>query len=125
MSKPVGRDGDIPVRCRLPTTFHLIRVANAKLGEDRGRVQSETLGYRHPPDDPLYWIRLLLTQTDGRLTHAGRVRMLGLPDAGDPSYMVRTTWHAKEVVRQIFTHANPDLAVELSPQIGFRGWPTL
>src|ERR1700687_4818833 len=69
-------------------------------------------------DDPLYRCRRLLTRTDERLDDQGRTKLLGLLDAGDPRGEVRTAWHAKEVVRSIYDHHDPDLAVEFVERLG-------
>lgn len=61
--------------------------------------------------DPLYRARRLCTRADERLDDSGRSRLLGLLDAGDPDGEVHTAWHAKEVVRSIYGHHDPDLAL--------------
>ena len=71
-----------------------------------------------PPGDPLYRIRRLLTKADERLTEAGRTKLVGLLVAGDPLGEVKTAWHAKEVVRQIYTHTDPDLADVFVERLG-------
>jgi len=63
-------------------------------------------------------IRRLLTKAYERLTIEGRTRLLGLLDAGDPRGDVKMAWHAKEVVRQIYAHTDPDLAVEFVERLG-------
>ncbi|MCP5030947.1 MAG: transposase, partial [Actinomycetia bacterium] len=85
---PKGRQG-------APGRPHL---ANQRLDDVRRRVQNETLGHRGRRDDPLYRSRRLLTRADERLNNAGRDRLVGLLEAGDPKGEVRTAWHAKEVV---------------------------
>jgi transposase len=60
----------------------------------------------------------LLTRADERLDEKGRTRLLGLLDAGDPDGDVRTTWQAKEVVRSIYDHHDPDLALEFVTRLG-------
>ena len=69
-------------------------------------------------DESLYRIRRLLTKTDEQLTDAGRDRLVGLLAAGDPRGDVLMTWHAKEVVRQIYSHADPELADEFVTRLG-------
>ena len=59
-----------------------------------------------------------LTRADERLEDKGRSRLLGLLDAGDPDGEVRTAWHAKEVVRSIYDHHDPDLALEFVTRLG-------
>ena len=48
----------------------------------------------------------------------GRAKLLGLLDAGDPRGEVRTAWHAKEVVRSIYEHHDPDLAAAFVDRLG-------
>lgn len=55
---------------------------------------------------------------DERLDEKGRTKLLGLLDAGDPHGEVRMAWHAKEVVRQIYTHTNAELANEFVARLG-------
>jgi len=98
--------------------FHVVKLANTKLDECRRRVQNETCGHRGRKDDPLYRCRRLLTKADERLDDNGRTRLLGLLDAGDPHGEVRTAWHAKEVVRSIYDHHNPDLAAAFVDRLG-------
>ena len=98
--------------------FHLIRLTNQALDECRRRVQNETLGHRGHKDDPLYRCRRLLTKADERLDEKGREKLLGLLDAGDPRGEVRMAWHAKEVVREIYTHTDPVLAAEFVERLG-------
>jgi transposase len=111
-------DTMLPDAVQVADPFHVIRLANSKLDECRRRVQNETLGHRGRKSDPLYRIRRLLTKADERLTDTGRDRLLGLLDAGDPRGEVRMAWHAKEVVRQIYTHTDADLAVEFVERLG-------
>ena len=59
-----------------------------------------------------------MTKAYERLTIEGRTRLLGLLDAGDPRGDVKMAWHAKEVVRQIYAHTDPDLAVEFVERLG-------
>lgn len=98
--------------------FHVVKLANAKLDECRRRVQNETLGHRGRKDDPLFRCRRLLTKADERLDDRGRTRLLGLLDAGDPAGEVRMAWHAKEVVRSIYDHHEPDLALDFVERLG-------
>src|SRR4051794_25082463 len=70
---------------------------------------------------PLYRCRRLLTKADERLDERGRTKLPGLLDAGDPHGEVRAAWHAKEVVRSIYDHHDPSLAlrfVELGDELG-------
>jgi hypothetical protein len=43
---------------------------------------------------------------------------VGLLDAGDARGKVRAAWHAKEVVRSIYDHHDPDLAVDFVDRLG-------
>ena len=98
--------------------FHLVKLANSKLDECRRRVQNETLGHRGHKTDPLYRSRRLLTKADERLDDHGRTKLLGLLEAGDPKGEVRAAWHAKEVVRSIYDHHDPVLALEFVTRLG-------
>jgi len=92
--------------------FHVVKHANSKLDECRRRVQNLTMGHRGHKHDPLYRCRRLLTKADERLEEAGREKLLGLLRAGDPKGEVATTWHAKEAVRELYAHADEELATE-------------
>ena len=93
---------------RAPVRSHL---ANHKLDECRRRVQNETLGHRGRTSDPLYRCRRLLTKADERLEEHGREKLLGLLRAGDPKGEVAIAWHAKEAVRELYGHTDPELAL--------------
>ena len=69
------------------------------------------MGHRGRKDDPLYRCRRLLTKADERLDDRGRTRLLGLLRAGDPHGDVATAWHAKEAVREIYSHTAAELAM--------------
>jgi transposase len=105
-------DTTLPDATQIADPFHLVKLANSKLDECRRRVQNETLGHRGRKTDPLYRIRRLLTKADERLDDRGRSKLLGLLAAGDPKGEVKTTWHAKEVIRTIYEIDDPDLADE-------------
>jgi transposase len=111
-------DTMLPDATQVADPFHVVKLANHKLDECRRRVQNETVGHRGRKDDPLYRCRRLLTKADERLDDQGRSKLLGLLDAGDPHGEVRTAWHAKEVVRSIYDHHDPDLAVEFVDRLG-------
>lgn len=111
-------DRMLPHATQVADPFHLVRLANAQLDECRRRVQNETLGHRGRKDDPLYRCRRLLTRADERLTEDGRTRLLGLLGAGDPRGEVKMAWHAKEVVRSIYDHTDPELATEFVDRLG-------
>lgn len=100
----------VPNATQIADPFHLVKLANEKLDEVRRRVQNETLGRRGHKNDPLYRCRRLLTKAHERLDERGEARLRGLLDAGDPRGEVRTAWHAKELVRQLYEHTDPALA---------------
>jgi transposase len=108
----------LPDAVQVADPFHLIKLANQRLDEVRRRVQNETLGHRGHKTDPLYRSRRLLTKADERLDDNGRTKLLGLLAAGDPRGEVRTAWHAKEVVRQVYEHTNPELGLEFVTRLG-------
>src|SRR5580765_3617423 len=74
--------------------------------------------HRGRKSDPLYRCRRLLTKADERLDGPGRTKLRGLLDAGDPHGEVRAAWHDKEVVRSIYDHHDPDLALEFVDRLG-------
>lgn len=111
-------DTMVPDAVQIADPFHLVRLANQRLDEVRRRVQNQTLGHRGHKADPLYRARRLLTRADERLDEHGRNRLLGLLDAGDPAGEVRIAWHAKEVVRSLYDHNDPDLALEFVTRLG-------
>jgi transposase len=111
-------DTMLPDAVQVADPFHVVKLANSKLDECRRRVQNETLGHRGRKHDPLYRCRRLLTKADERLDDTGRARLLGLLDAGDPRGEVRMAWHAKEVVRSIYDHHDPDLALTFVERLG-------
>lgn len=111
-------DTMLPDAVQVADSFHVVKLANHKLDECRRRVQNDTMGHRGRKDDPLYRCRRLLTKADERLDEKGRTRLLGLLDAGDPRGEVRMAWHAKEVVRQIYTHTDAELADEFVARLG-------
>ena len=111
-------DTMVPGAVQIADPFHLIKLANAKVDECRRRVQNETLGHRGHKYDPLYRSRRLLTRADERLGDHGRDKLLGLLAAGDPRGEVRTAWHAKEVIRSIYEHHDPDLALAFVERLG-------
>jgi transposase len=101
----------LPDAVQVADPFHVIKLANTKLDECRRRVQNETLGHRGHTADPLYRCRRLLTKAEERLSEAGKEKLLGLLRAGDPRGDVATMWEAKEAVRELYSHADPALAV--------------
>jgi len=103
-------DTMLPDAVQVADPFHVCRVANTALDECRRRVQNETIGHRGRRPDPLYRARRLLTMAAERLPDHRRERLVGLLAAGDPKGEVKLTWHAKEVVREIYDHTDPTLA---------------
>ncbi len=101
---------EFPHVTQVADPFHVVKVANSKLDECRRRVQNETLGHRGRKDDPLYRCRRLLTRAQERLDDRGEEKLLGLLKAGDPRSEVTTAWHAKEAVRDIYSHHDAELA---------------
>jgi len=111
-------DTMLPDATQIADPFQPIRLANQRLDECRRRVQNQTIGHRGRTTDPLYRARRLLTRADERLEDKGRTKLLGLLDAGDPDGDVRTTWHAKEVVRSIYEHTDEVLALQFVTRLG-------
>jgi transposase len=108
----------VPDAIQVADPFHLIKLANAKLDECRRRVQNETLGHRGRKSDPLYRCRRLLTKAEERLDVKGREKLTGLLRAGDPHGDVATVWQAKEAVRELYAHGDPDLALQWVTRLG-------
>ena len=104
-------DEKLPGATQVADPFHVIKLANSKLDECRRRTQNEAMGHRGRKADPLYRCRRLLTMADERLEDDGREKLLGLLRAGDPKGEVTTAWHAKEAVRELYTHTDPTLAL--------------
>ena len=98
--------------------FHVTKLANTKLDECRRRVQNETLGHRGRKNDPLYRGRRLLTMAKERLGDKGHEKLTGLLRAGDPTGDVATLWQAKEAVRELYSHEDPDLALDWVTELG-------
>ena len=95
-------DAAVPHAKQVADPFCVVRLANDALDEVRRRVQNQTLGHRGRKHDPLYRARKLLVSASERVTDAGRARLRGLLDAGDPYGEVRDAWHAKETLRSIY-----------------------
>ena len=110
-------DRVLPNALQVADPFHVIRLANQRLDEVRRRTQNETLGHRGRKADPLYRIRRLLTAAHERISDRGQTRLRGLLDTGDPHGEVRTAWHAKETVRDIYTIDKPVLALRYTLQL--------
>ena len=110
----------VPDATLVADPFHVTKLANTKLDECRRRVQNETLGHRGRKSDPLYRCRRLLTKAKERLDDKGHEKLTGLLRAGDPHGDVATCWEAKEAVRELYAHADADLALEWVTQLGAR-----
>jgi len=103
-------DTMLPDAVQVADPFHVVQLANHALDECRRRVQNDTLGHRGRRDDPLYRCRRQLVMAQERLTVDGRERLMGLLAAGDPAREVWFAWNAKEVVRQIYSHTDTEVA---------------
>jgi len=129
MSGPYRKVFDhlLPHATQVADPFHLVRLAGEKLDEVRRRVQNETLGHRGRKADPLYRARKLLVLAQERLDDTSQGKLTGLLKAGDPKGEVTTAWHAKEAVRELYSHRDPELALEwvdqLSADMRDRGCP--
>jgi transposase len=108
----------VPNATLVADPFHVAKLANTKLDECRRRVQNETLGHRGRKSDPLYRCRRLLTRARERLDAKGTEKLTGLLRAGDPKGDVATMYEAKEAVRELYAHADPELALEWVTQLG-------
>lgn len=111
-------DTMVPDAVQVADPFHLVKLANSALDECRRRVQDDTMGHRGRKHDPLYRCRRLLTKADERLDDNGRTKLLGLLRAGDPRGEVTTAWHAKEAVRALYEHTDPELALDWVTRLG-------
>jgi transposase len=114
--RKVLTDG-LPDAIQVADPFHVTKAANTMLDEVRRRVQNETLGHRGRKDDPLYRARRMLVMAHERLNEDGATRLRGLLEAGDPHGELRDAWHAKEVVREIYSHTDPTLAAPFVDQL--------
>jgi len=129
MSGPYRKvfDTMLPHATQIVDPFHLVRLSGQKLDEARRRVQNETLGHRGHKADPLYRARKLLVLAQERLDEHSQGKLTGLLKAGDPKGEVTTAWHAKEAVRELYSHRDPELALEwvdqLSADMRDRGCP--
>ena len=111
-------DTMLPHATQVADPFHVVRLANAAVDECRRRVQNETLGHRGRKSDPLYRCRRLLVMAAERIGDDRHERLRGLLAAGDPKGELRMTWHAKEVVRQIYDHTDAEVAAAWVDDIG-------
>ena len=108
----------VPQAAQVADPFHMIKLANLKLDECRRRVQSERLVHRGCKLDPLDRARRLLTMADERLDDHGRDKLMGPLNAGDPDGDVLATWHATDLVRGLYDHHDPALALAFVPRLG-------
>src|SRR5690606_25178087 len=97
--------------------FHVVKLAGEKLDLVRRRVQHETLGHRGRKHDPLYRARKLLVLAQERLDEHAHGKLTGLLAAGDPRGEVRTAWHAKEAVRELYAHHDEKVALDWVDQL--------
>ena len=102
---------ELPEVTLVADPFHVVKLATSKLDETRRRVQNETLGHRGRKDDPLFRCRRLLTKAEERLSKDGKTKLKSLLEAGDPKGDVATAWHAKEAVRELYSHQDQALAI--------------
>ena len=77
-------DAALPDAGQVADPFCVVRLANTALDDVRRRVQNQTLGHRGRKHDPLYRARKLLVSASENITDAGRTRLRGLLDDGDP-----------------------------------------
>jgi hypothetical protein len=116
----------LPDAIQVAAPVHVHLLASQKLDEVRRRVQQETLGHRGRKSDPLYRARKLLVLAQERLDVPRQDKLVGLLSAGDPRGEVGTAWHAKEAVRELYAHSDPDLALawvdHLSPDMRDRDY---
>ena len=87
-------------------------------GDHLPRVHKETLGHPGQKSDPLYGCRRLLTKAKERLDEKGTEKLMGLLRAGDPNGDVATLWAAKAAVRELYAHADSEVAPEWVTQLG-------
>jgi transposase len=123
-----GRAGETDLsraRHRAPVRSHH---ATFQLDQCRRRVQQELLGHRGRKGDPLFRARRLLAKAHERLDERGNEKLTGLLEAGDPKGQVRMAWHAKESVRELYTHTDAEVALtfvdELVADMADKDMPT-
>lgn len=59
-----------------------------------------------------------MTKARERLDDKGHEKLMGLLRAGDPRGDVATLWKAKEAVRELYAHADADLALDWVNELG-------
>ena len=104
-------DATVPHATQLSDPFHVVKHATFQLDQCRRRVQQELLGHRGRKRDPLFRARRLLAKAHERLDERGNEKLTGLLEAGDPKGQVRMAWHAKESVRELYTHTDAEVAL--------------
>ena len=104
-------DATVPNAIQVADPFHVIKHATFQLDQCRRRVQQELLGHRGRKGDPLFRARRLLAKAHERLDERGNEKLTGLLEAGDPKGQVRMAWHAKESVRELYTHSDAEVAL--------------
>ena len=60
----------------------------------------------------------MLTMAKERLGEKGHEKLTGILRAGDPTGDVATLWQAKEAVRELYSHGDPDLALDWVTELG-------
>ena len=120
-------DAVVPSAIQVADPFHVVKHATFQLDECRRRVQQELLGHRGRKGDPLFRARRLLAKATERLDERGKEKLTGLLEAGDPNGQVRMAWHAKESVRELYSHSDAHLALtfvdELVRDMGDKDMP--
>jgi transposase len=107
----------LPDATQVADPFHVCKLAGEKLDDVRRRVNQDILGHRGRKDDPLYRARKLLVMAHERLDDHASGKLTGLLKAGDPNGEVTTAWHAKEAVRELYSHTDAKLALEWVDQL--------
>ena len=121
-------DATVPHAVQVADPFHVVKHAGVQLDQCRRWVQQELLGHRGRKGDPLFRARRLLAKAHERLDERGNEKLTGLLEAGDPNGEVRMAWHAKESVRELYTHTDAEFAVafvdELVADMADKDMPT-
>lgn len=104
-------DATVPHAVQVADPFHVVKHATFQLDQCRRRVQQELTGHRGRKGDPLFRARRLLAKAHERLDERGTEKLTGFLEAGDPKGQVRMAWHAKESVRELYTHTDTEVAL--------------
>ena len=110
-------DATVPHAVQVADPFHVVKHATFQLDQCRRRVQQELLGHRGRKGDPLFRARRLLAKAHERLDERGNEKLTGLLEAGDPKGQVRMAWHAKESVRELYSHTNAEVALTIVDEL--------